>query len=62
MFYIPALISYVLPSFISKVSNKSSHISQGILEGLLWASMVVGVVIDDSVATIIITSSMLIII
>jgi hypothetical protein len=44
---------------MSTVSNKSPHISQGILEDLLW----VWVVVVASVATAaIITSSMLIII
>ena len=60
MFDIHVLIPYVLPLY--QKQRTKVHISQGILEGLFWVSMVVGVVVDDSVATITITSSILIII
>ncbi len=61
MFNIHVLIPNVFPFFISNVSNKVHIFHKEFLEGLLWVSMVVMVVVDDSVAIITITSSMLII-
>ena len=62
MFNIHVLIPNVFPFFISNVSNKVYIFNREFLEGLLWVSMVVMVVVvDDSVAIITITSSMLII-
>ncbi len=61
MFNIHVLIPNVFPFFISNVSNKVYIFHREFLEGLLWVSMVVMVVVDDSVAIITITSSMLII-
>jgi hypothetical protein len=61
MFDIHVLFTYVLPSFISKVSNTNPYISQGIFRRSILGIDGGRVVVDDMVAIIPITSSMIII-